>query len=125
MITNEEVLLIHSEVLKLHGGSNGTRDINRLESAIARPYQTFDGKDLYPSCYEKAAAIGESIIINHPFIDGNKRTGYVLMEIILRINGYKITALDENLYSFIIKISTGEIHYDEIVEWLKNNTKAL
>jgi death on curing protein len=74
MITKEEVFLIHNEVVILHGGSNGIRDIGGLESAIARPYQTFGAKDLYPTCFEKAAAIGESIIMNHPFIDGNKRT---------------------------------------------------
>lgn len=74
MITREEVILIHNEVVKLHGGANGIRDVGGLESAIARPYQTFGKEDLYPTCFEKAAAIGESIIMNHPFIDGNKRT---------------------------------------------------
>lgn len=66
MITKEEVLLIHSEVVKLHGGANGIRDNGRLESAIARTYQTFGSDDLYPSSFEKAATIGESIIMNHP-----------------------------------------------------------
>jgi len=66
MITKEEVLLIHNEVIKLHGGSNGIRDVGGLEAAIARPYQTFDSEDLYPSCFEAAAAIAESTIIKHP-----------------------------------------------------------
>ncbi len=85
MITKDEVLLIHDQVVKLHGGANGVRDMNGLESAIARPYQSFAGYDLYPSCFEKSAAVGESIIMNHPFVDGNKRTGYVLMELLLRL----------------------------------------
>ena len=122
MFTKEEVLLIHNEVLKLHGGSNGIRDMGGLESAIARPCQTFGGEDLYPTFYEKAAAIGESIIMNHPFIDGNKRTGYVLMETLLRLDGYKIIASDDELYAFVIKISTGEIKFEQMVEWLKTNT---
>jgi death on curing protein len=125
MITKEEVFLIHNEVVKVHGGANGIRDINGLESAIARPYATFGGEDLYQTSIQKAAAIGESIIINHPFIDGNKRTGYVLMETILRIEGIAIFATDEDLYNFVIKISTGELHFDEIVSWLKENSKPL
>ena len=125
MITKEEVLLIHTEVLRLHGGANGIREMTGLESAIARPYQTYDGIDLYPICFEKAAAIGESIIMNHPFVDGNKRTGYVLMETLLRIEGVKINASDTALYDFVIQISTGEKKFDQIVEWLKANTDSL
>lgn len=77
MITKAEVLLIHDQVVLLHGGANGVRDIGGLESAIARSYQSFAGEELYPSCFEKAAAIGESIIMNHPFVDGNKRTAHI------------------------------------------------
>ena len=117
--------MIHTEVIKLHGGANGIREMDGLESAIARPYQTYDGIDLYPSCFEKASAIAESIIMNHPFVDGNKRTGYVLMETLLRIEGFKITALNAVLYEFVIQISTGEKHFEDIVEWLKANTGPL
>jgi death-on-curing protein len=125
MFTKEEVLLIHTEVIKVHGGANGVRDIGGLESAIARPFQTYGGKYLYTSTFERAAAIGESIIMNHPFVDGNKRTGYVLMETRLRLEAIKINAADEELYSFVINISTGTIHFDEIVSWLKENTTTL
>ncbi len=98
------------------------QDIGGLDSAIARPFQTFGGEDLYPSIFDKAAAIGESIIMNHPFVDGNKRTGYVLMETLLRMDGLKINASDEILYSFVISISTGEYHFEQIAKWLKANT---
>lgn len=125
MISNEEVLIIHNEVVAIHGGANGIRDIDGLESAISRPFQSFERAELYSSVFEKAAAIGESIIMNHPFIDGNKRTGYVLMEIILRMEGLRINTSDDSLYSFIIKITTGEIRFEQIVEWLKQNTTAL
>ena len=96
-----------------------------MESAIARPYQTFGGEDLYPSVYEKAAAIAESIIINHPFVDGNKRTGYLAMLAILEDGKLKIIVSNEEIYSFIIRISTGETKSDQIVEWLKQNTTTL
>lgn len=125
MFTKEEVLLIHTKVIKVHGGRNGVRDMGGLESAIARPFQTYGGEYLYTSSFERAAAIGESIIMNHPFVDGNKRTGYVLMETTLRLEAIKINAADEELYSFIINISTGIIHFDEIVSWLKENTTTL
>ncbi|NCU04789.1 MAG: type II toxin-antitoxin system death-on-curing family toxin [Chitinophagaceae bacterium] len=124
MITKSEVLLIHDQVVQLHGGANGVRDMNGLESAIARPFQTFAESELYHSCFEKAAAIGESIIMNHPFVDGNKRTGYVLMELILRVEGFRIKATDEELYQFVIDISTGNKRFEEIVIWLKANSES-
>ncbi len=89
------------------------------------PYQTFGSEDLYPTSFEKAAAIGESIIMNHPFVDGNKRTGYVLMETVLRLSGNKIVCSDDDLYNFVIKISTGEIRFEKIIKWLKENTATL
>ena len=85
----------------------------------------FAEEDLYPTCFEKAAAIGESIIMNHPFIDGNKRTGYVLMELLLRIDGIRVNATDDSLYAFVISISTGELKFKQIVDWLKQNTSSL
>ena len=80
MISVQQALQIHTIAIEKFGGADGIRDLNGLESALARPFQTFDAMDLYPSSFEKAAAIGESIIVNHPFIDGNKRTGYLMME---------------------------------------------
>jgi death-on-curing protein len=79
MILLDEVLLIHKLGIKRYGGSDGLRDESALLSAIQRPFQTFDGKDLYRDAYSKAAAAIESILINHPFVDGNKRTGFALL----------------------------------------------
>ncbi len=70
-----EVLELHRRVIEQSGGAFGIRDVGLLESAIAQPRMTFGGKDLYPSLLEKAAALGFSIIMNHPFVDGNTRTG--------------------------------------------------
>ncbi len=75
MILLEDILKLHDFSIQQYGGASGIRDIGLLESAIARPFQTFDGGDLYPTIIEKVAALGESLIINHPFVDGNKRTG--------------------------------------------------
>jgi death-on-curing protein len=83
MIDIEDVLKIHEFLINKFGGSEGVRDIDLLKSAIGRPFQTFDKKDLYKSHVEKSAVIIESIVSNHPFIDGNKRVGYVFMRLFL------------------------------------------
>ena len=122
MISVKQTLLIHERAIKIYGGSNGVRDQGGLESALARPFQTFGGEELYQSFEEKAAAIAESIIINHPFVDGNKRTGYILMEAILKFGNINIISSDDEIYKMIIDISTGNLRFDDIVIWLKANT---
>ncbi len=122
MIFIDDILELHRKSIIDFGGSNGIRDIGLLESAIARPFQTFDSTDLYPTVFEKAAALGESLIINHPFVDGNKRTGVLAMMSLLINDGCSFTAPPDDLYTFVINISTGSIAFEEIVEWLKKNT---
>lgn len=92
-----------------------------LESAIARPFQKFDGIDLYPTFFEKIAALAKSLRTNHPFVDGNKRTGMAAMYALLLENDTRLTASPDELYSLIIKISTSSISFEEIVSWLKEN----
>ena len=123
MISIEQALKIHTIAIQNFSGANGIRDLGGLQSALARPFETFGREDLYPTVHEKAAALGESIIMNHPFLDGNKRTGYLLMEALLRYEGYKIASSDDDLYNFVINISTGSISFEEIVAWLKINTQ--
>ncbi len=123
MISIEDVMQLHQLSIDKFGGSHGLRDEGLLSSAVSRPFQTFDGNDLYPSVHDKAAAIFESLIINHPFVDGNKRTGYLAMFTVLKFGGYKLSSSEENAYNITIKVSTGEIKFEQIVEWLKSNTK--
>jgi death on curing protein len=125
MISEKTILKLHDLSILKYGGAAGIRDQGLMESAIARPYQTFGGEDLYPTFIEKAAAIVESIIINHPFVDGNKRTGFLAMLAVLEAGKIRITSLNDELYNFTIKISTGEIKFEEIVIWLKNNSTAI
>ena len=125
MILLEEILKLHDASIDYYGGAKGIRDIGLLESAIARPFQTFGGEDLYPTAFGKAAALGESLIINHPFIDGNKRTGFLAIITFLLECNLSVNANKEDAYNFTIQISTGEIKFDEIVLWLKNNAEPV
>ena len=118
MINVDEVIRIHDILIDEFGGSKGIRDINLLDSAINRPFQTFDKKDLYPSPVEKSAAIFESLIINHPFIDGNKRIAYVLMRLVLLQYNLDINANQDEKYNFVIKAAKGELNYESIKNWI-------
>jgi death on curing protein len=121
----DKILLLHKFSIEDYGGAHGVRDLAMLESAIQRPFQTFDGEDLYPDVLAKATAIIESIVINHPFVDGNKRTGMLAMFEILAAEKLTVRAHEDQLYQFVIDISTGAIRFDEIVIWLQANTKSI
>ena len=121
MIELEEIEQIHKTLIEFFGGSQGIRDLSALKSALARPFQTFENKDLHPTPIYKAAALIESILINHPFIDGNKRTGYVAMRSFLIANGLDIDAPQEEKYEFVINIASGKIRLEEITEWLASH----
>lgn len=112
MISVKEVERLH----RIHkfGGVYGIRDKVALESAIARPFQTFDGKELYPSVIQKAASLIKSILINHPFIDGNKRSGYTLLRLFLIRNKIDINASQDNKYEFVIDIASGTLNSKEL-----------
>ena len=119
MITFELVVGIHQILIKRYGGPSGIRDEAALHSAVNRLYQTFDGEELYETSVEKAAALIESLIKNHPFIDGNKRTGYVTMRILLKKDQKDVKATEEEKYEFVIKIAAGESEFDEIKQWIE------
>ena len=123
MISVQEVDEIHALLIERFGGSKGIRDLAGLESALARPFQTYENKDLYPTSIHKAAALIESLLNNHPFIDGNKRTGYVLMRIFLLNNGLDINATQEDKYNFVISIASGTVKFEEILDWLSRHVE--
>jgi len=123
-LTLMEVLELHRRVVEQSGGAFGIRDLGRLESAIAQPRMTFDGEDLYPNLLEKAAALGFSIIMNHPFLDGNKRTGHAATETFLVLNGLEINASVDEQERVVLAIASGELGRETFVEWLQRNTTA-
>ena len=123
MIELRDVLNIHNILIDKFGGSKGVRDQGSLESAINRPFATFDNQDLYPTPSDKAAAILESILINHPFVDGNKRTAYVLMRLILLDNSLDVVADQEDKYKMVISASTGDMRFADIKNWIESRLK--
>ena len=123
MISQKEALEIHQILIERFGGLDGVRDKELLNSALNRPYQTFDGKDLYPNVIDKAAAILESIVKNHPFSDGNKRTGYVLARLLMMNSKHDIYASQDEKYQLVISISKGEVDFEYIKNWILKHSK--
>lgn len=123
MIKQEDVIKIHTLLIDKFGGIHGVRDENSLNSAINRPFATFDQQELYPEPIDKAAAILESIVTNHPFIDGNKRTGYVLARLLLLKSRLDIKATQEEKYEIVIAVSKGECKFEQIREWITKRCK--
>ena len=121
-LTPEQVLFIHSRLVTETGGSHGVRDLGLLESAVARPHATFDGKELYPDLFTKAAALMDSVINNRPFVDGNKRMGITAAGLFLRINGWKLTATLDELETCTLRVATVGMKVAELALWLRDNT---
>jgi death-on-curing protein len=113
-----EILETYQRVMLQSGGLLGVRDFGALESAAAQPYATFDGNELYASLVEKAAALGFSLIQNHPFIDGNKRAGHAVMAIFLSINGYRINASIDEQVEIILSVASGNLNREGFTKWL-------
>lgn len=122
-LTAEQVLFIHSRLIDTTGGSHGIRDLGLLQSAVSRPMSTFGGKDLYPDIFQKTAALMESLIKNHPFIDGNKRTAISSAGIFLRINGYSLETSQKELEDFTLNMATGKASFADAVKWFKQYAK--
>lgn len=113
-----EVLDLHQQLIKQAGGALGIRDLSALESAVAQPHMTFGGKDLYPTIVEKASSLCFSLVMNHPFLDGNKRVGHAAMETFLILNGIEISATVDEQEQIILVLASGELKREVLVEWL-------
>ena len=120
--TIQDIYELHTQLENTFILSPGIRDKNLLASAVNTPFQTFMGNDLYPSIYDKAAQLCYGIANNHPFTDGNKRTALHSMYVYLIINGYDITATQQDVENLIIDVAAGRMHNTELSKWLQENT---
>lgn len=112
------VLRLHQQLLQAFGGTSGVRDMGLLESALAAPFATFGGEYLYPTLIQQAAQLGYGIIRNHPFADGNKRTGAHAMLVFLSVNGIELEYDQQELIDAILAVADGTMAADQLAVWL-------
>jgi death-on-curing protein len=124
-ISEFEVLFLYKEIIKRTGGLYGIRDKGALDSALAQPKMTFGDQELYPAIEEKAAALAYSLVLNHPFHDGNKRIGLMTMEFFLGRNGLEISTPDDEKVDIFLRLAAGELKRDELVDWVRKNIRPL
>ena len=122
-LTLGEVLALHRRIAAESGGGRGVRDLGALESAVAQPRMTFDGRELYATLPEKAAALGFSLISNHPFVDGNKRTGHAALELMLILNGFELVASVDSAEQKILQVAAGEATREDLLAWISDHIK--
>lgn len=124
-LTLEQILLIHEDQVDKYGGSHGVRDFGLLESAVMRPQTTFGGIYLYKSIFNKATALMHSLLLNHPFMDGNKRTAVVAVLTFLEINQHEVIATQEEIVGLAKDVENKKISQEELVSWLKKHSKKV
>ena len=122
-VTADDVISLHSRVIQKSGGLDGLRDAAGLEAALAAPMQSFDGMDLYPTEIEKIARLGFGLAFNHVFLDGNKRIGALMVQLLLKWNGYMLELHAGELADMFIGIADGSKREKDLLEWIKNHLK--
>ena len=118
ILTKAQVIKMHRLLIQETGGSEGIRDEGLLDSALNAPFQTFDGEDVYKTVQAKAAKLGFFLINNHPFIDGNKRIGTLVMLVFLEINGIEIKCTDDELIKLGLGLADGTVNNKDLLGWI-------
>ncbi|PYR20607.1 MAG: type II toxin-antitoxin system death-on-curing family toxin [Acidobacteria bacterium] len=122
-LTLGEVVALHRAVIERSGGAAGIRDLGALESALAQPRASFGGTDLHASLPAKAAALGFSLTLNHPFLDGNKRTAHAAMEVLVLLNGSELVADVDDQERLMLALAAGRVTREELTDWLEQHLK--
>jgi death on curing protein len=119
-LTTADALFFHKHLIERYGGAPGIRDVGALESALHRPQTGY-----YGMLVHEAAALCESLVQNHPFVDGNKRVAFAVVDVFLRINGYTITASSTAIYGHVMKLlREGDFDMEHLVPWLQGITES-
>jgi death on curing protein len=118
--TVDNVLFLHTVSIGAFGGSEGLRDLESLRAAVARPWGSSFGQDHFPTPFEKAAALAESLIRRHPFIDGNKRTAMYAAAYLLETLGYRLETGQQDLEDFAVSIALGGMDTTDIARWIES-----
>ena len=122
-LTLAEAIELHRRIIEQSGGAAGIRDLGSIESAIAQPQMTFGGEDLYSTPEAKAAALCFSLVMNHPFVDGNKRIGHAAMETFLVLNGFELTCAIDESERVILQLAAGQLTRDQLLQWIRTHLK--
>ena len=117
-LTKKQLLLLHEELITETGGAVGIRDEGLLDSALAAPFQSFEGHTPYPSLQQKAARLGYGLVKDHPFVDGNKRIGAHAMLVFLALNGIEMDYTQEKLADTFLNLAAGKIGFEELLQWV-------
>jgi death-on-curing protein len=120
----EQVLALHRALVEAFGGADALRDRGALESAVARPAMTFGGEDLYPDVASKAAALMHSLVLNHPFVDGNNRVGVAAAEYFFLCNGAQLDATDAELETLTLDVARGDVEVEALTIWFRQRLRA-
>ena len=118
-LTKRQILLLHDAILEETGGMNGVRDSAALDAAISAPFATFYGEDLFPSDIDKIARMSYGLTVNHAFVDGNKRIGAMVLQILLRENGYNLQIKEEELVEMFLSVAKGKADDKDLVAWIQ------
>ena len=124
-LTLAEVLELHRRIIEQSGGADGVRDLGGLESAITQPQMSFAETKLYPSIVEAATALCYSLVLNHTFVDGNKRIGHAAMETFLVLNGYELVCDIDLAEKTILSLAAAELTRDELLAWIETHLSPL
>lgn len=118
ILSKEQVIKLHGSLIKATGGSEGIRDEGMLDMALNNPFQSFGGKELYPSIQAKAARLCFGLVRNHAMLDGNKRLGTHVMLVFLALNGYELSYSQKELSDMILALASGDIGENELLQWI-------
>lgn len=119
----DQILALHQELVGEFGGLAAVRDRGPLESAVARPSMTFGGDDLYPHLASKASALMHSLVLNHPFVDGNKRVGVAAAELLVGLNGFSLEASDRELEELTSTVAEGKLEAEALAIWFRQRLR--
>lgn len=124
-LTVSEVIELYRQVMEASGGTVGILSMEALESAVAQPRVTFDENDLYPTIIEKASALSYSLVMNHPFVDGNKRIGHYAMETFLVTNGYELDSSVDEQETIMLQLASGKISRVAFTDWIREHIRLM
>jgi death-on-curing protein len=124
-LSPEQVLFLHSRIISATGGAHGVRDLGMMLSALGCPQATFEDQELYPDLFTKTAALMDSLVRNHPFVDGNKRTAITAAGLFLWINSYQLTVENNEMVHFTLACAQSQLSMDDIANWFKQHSSPV